>query len=852
MSLSAGSRLGPYEILSAVGAGGMGEVYRARDMRLNRDVALKVLPSDFAADPERLRRFEQEARSAAALAHPNILVVHDVGTELGVPYLVSELLTGRTLREALAEGALPVRKATEYAVQLANGLGAAHQQGIVHRDLKPENIFITTDGRVKILDFGLAKLSQTTVSSAGQSTGPTMDGGTTPGVVLGTVGYMSPEQVRGQPVDTRTDIFSLGALLYEMFSGTRAFKGDTAVETMTAILKQDPPDFSSAGGTAPPALDRIVRRCLEKDRDERFQSARDVRFALEAVTSPNDTSSKLAAVVVPRRRGPIALMLAGACVCMAAGLFVGWLIHGPVVTASLTGIKQLTFEHGLVSSARFSPDGESVVYGAEWEGQPIELFSVRADRPESHSLGLKTTQVVGISRLGEMAVLRDARHSGPFAIQGTLARVPLLGGTPREIVENVIDADWSPDGAELALVRFEQNRYRLQWPAGRLLRETATWMSHARISPDNRWLAFADHPVGGDDGTLVVIDRNGKETLSIPGWSSIQGVAWRPDSSEVWFTAAEHGGMRALQATTLDGKRRVVYRAPTALTVQSIARDGRVLAIAGEPRIEVHGMLAGHDREQTLSTFDWAVQPTVDAHGSMVVYGESGEGSVSYGVYLRRAASAAPVRLGDGWYPSPSHDTKWVSALSRERDALWVLPVGAGEARRLDRGSIETYSGFAQWLPDNRRLVFAAIERGRADQRMFVQAIDGAPMPLPRLVRMLSPDGTRAICLDSGKLGVCTLEKGDFTPIQNSDDLVTAGWAADGQTIYAYTRDSKVFDVSRVDVATGKRAQFRKIIPTDPTGMIGVGALNISADGSAFAYTVSRTVSQLYVLQGLR
>ncbi|MGH9253276.1 MAG: serine/threonine-protein kinase [Vicinamibacterales bacterium] len=293
MALTAGTRLGAYEIAALIGTGGMGEVYRARDPRLGRDVAIKVLPPAFSTDPERLARFEQEARAAAALNHPNILAVHDVGQHDGAPYIVSELLDGETLRDRLNGGAVPVRKAVEYAVQIARGLAAAHEKGITHRDLKPENVFVTTDGRVKILDFGLAKLTHAEPTAAELSALPTaaaLDGAqagpnTLPGVVLGTIGYMAPEQVRGLTADHRSDIFAFGAILYEMLSGRRAFRGETMADTMTAILKEDPPDLPAAERHIPSGLERIVDRCLEKNPGARFKSADDLAFALEALTS---------------------------------------------------------------------------------------------------------------------------------------------------------------------------------------------------------------------------------------------------------------------------------------------------------------------------------------------------------------------------------------------------------------------------------------------------------------------------------------------------------------------------------------------------------------------------------------
>jgi eukaryotic-like serine/threonine-protein kinase len=317
MTLAAGIRLGPYEILAPLGAGGMGEVYRARDTRLGRDVAVKVLPAYLSRDADRLRRFEQEARAASALNHPNILTIHDIGQQGGTPYVVSELLEGETLRQRLTSGGLGVRKAVDYGVQIAHGLAAAHEKGIVHRDLKPDNVFVNPDGRVKILDFGLAKLTGREAGDAAVTSAPTEAGGTEPGVVLGTVGYMSPEQVRGQAADHRSDIFAFGALLYESLTGQRPFRGGSAVETMNAILTEDPPEPSLTRQEIPPALDRVVRRCLEKSPAERFQSARDLGFALsEAGGAPSVSGAAPAVAVTPRRRY-VGVVLGSAAVLLA-------------------------------------------------------------------------------------------------------------------------------------------------------------------------------------------------------------------------------------------------------------------------------------------------------------------------------------------------------------------------------------------------------------------------------------------------------------------------------------------------------------------------------------------------------
>ncbi|HEY4229977.1 MAG TPA: serine/threonine-protein kinase, partial [Thermoanaerobaculia bacterium] len=352
MPLTNGTRLGPYEILSPLGAGGMGEVYRARDPRLGRDVAIKVLPAAFSSDPDRLKRFEQEARAAGALNHPNITAIHDLGTNPsdGAPYVVHELLEGETLRSELASGRFSQRKAIEHAVQIAQGLAAAHEKGIVHRDLKPENVFVTKDGRVKILDFGLAKLTQ--AEGAPNAAATSIPTATEPGVVMGTLGYMSPEQVKARPADARSDIFAFGAILYEMLSGQRAFRGDSAGETMAAILKEDPPELSVTNQNVSPGLDRIVRHCLEKNPERRFQSASDIAFDLETLSGLS--TPRLQAPAAPARlRGPIGLAAAALAIALA-GLFAGRLIwKAPPV--AVPEFHRLTYRRGFVWSARFSP-----------------------------------------------------------------------------------------------------------------------------------------------------------------------------------------------------------------------------------------------------------------------------------------------------------------------------------------------------------------------------------------------------------------------------------------------------------------------------------------------------------------
>src|SRR5271154_6670975 len=380
MPLPVGTRLGPYEVLAPIGAGGMGEVYRARDSRLGREVALKILPAAFASDPDRVRRFEQEGRAAAALNHPNIVVIYDSGSEGGVFYVATELLEGETLRERLAGAALPVRKAIDYAIQTARGLAAAHSKGITHRDIKPENLFLTKDGLVKILDFGLAKQSGTKPSGSHPTELATQPIETNPGVVLGTAGYMSPEQVRGQVADARSDLFSLGVVLYEMVSGKRAFSGESGVEVMNAILKQDPPELDAA---LPPVLDRMIRRCLEKKPEERFESARDLAFALESISGTSSGTQRVPEKPA-RRYGRMVALAAGALLLVGAGVVAGR--RGSRTLSP--SFQRLTFRRGFIDNGRFANGGKTIAYSASWDGNPSHVYTTQAENPESRDLGI--------------------------------------------------------------------------------------------------------------------------------------------------------------------------------------------------------------------------------------------------------------------------------------------------------------------------------------------------------------------------------------------------------------------------------------------------------------------------------
>jgi len=462
MHLEQGHRLGDYEILEPLGAGGMGEVYRARDHRLDRDVAIKVLPESVAEDKAALARFEREAKAVAALSHPNILAIHELGSAEGTRYAVTELLEGQTLRQLLAERALTPRKAADLARQTARGLAAAHDRGVVHRDLKPENLFVTREGRIKILDFGLAGRQANELlkdeSSKSPPTEATRTSLTAPGTVLGTVGYMSPEQVRGEPVDHRSDIFSFGAVLWEMLSGRRAFARDTKAETMTAILKEEPPEISASGVHVPHALDAILRRCLEKRPDERFQSAHDLAFSLQSASELTELSEPAATIGATRakRSGPLlaaVLLLVG----LAAGAGLATILRGgPAAPPTFT---TLTARRGAVSNARFA-GAETVYYGAEWDGGPTRVFTITASTRGSRELPFDA-DLLSVAPNGELALSLGRHYTTGWEAIGTLARASGEGSAPRPILEGVLEADWAPDGATLAVAHEVDGVVRL-------------------------------------------------------------------------------------------------------------------------------------------------------------------------------------------------------------------------------------------------------------------------------------------------------------------------------------------------------------------------------------------------------
>jgi serine/threonine protein kinase len=851
-----GTRLGPYEIVALLGAGGMGEVYRARDTRLHRDVAIKILPAEVADDPDRRARFEREARAVAALSHPNILAIFDVGVAERVTYVVTELLDGQSLRERLAAGPLAPRKAIDIGVQIAHGLAAAHEKGIVHRDIKPENVFVLADGRAKILDFGLAR---TTTDAAAE----TETRGTDPGVVMGTVGYMAPEQVRGQAIDARTDLFALGAVLHEMLSGRRAFQRETTADTMSAILREDPPELTTTRPDISPAIGRIIGHCLEKQPAERFQSARDVAFALAALSESGSAPLRVGEgePSADRRqtRRWIRPVAAGIAVgtALTASMFAGLrLMTGPPPQPRYT-LK--TFEPQTIFGARFLPDGSTIAY-TRLVGNKAHVVLARPDSRTPEPISGPNTMLLSVSKSGELAVLTDVAMDQVVMITGTLARMA-IGGAPRPIRERVRTADWGPDGTSLAVVQAAGGRDRLEYPLGTVLYETSGAIAAIRVSPDGESVAFSDNPLRGDDrGWIKVVDRAGHVRTLAGEHESQQGLAWTPDGVSVVFSAYIGGAQpfwaRTVMSAPASGRRSsgVVLETPGGLMAEDVSARGDLLATRTDLVARIMVQVPGAASERDLSWQTESIFPILSANGGFVVFHYIGQ-RASYDIALRKTDGSPAFRVGEGVPLAVSPDGTQVLALTVSPNQAVIYPTGPGERKTLPKGAIETYLPAGAWFPDGRRVLTCGNEAGRPP-RCYEQSLDGVPKavtPEGVVSAALSPDGRRLLAKDvAGAWQVVELSNGAMEAARGLEaaDLV-AGWSRDASAAFA----SRIIEVpsrlDRVDLRTGTRTRLRELAPPDRTGVISISLNSVIDDARGYAYWYTRNLGTIYLVEGM-
>jgi len=844
----------------------MGEVYVATDLRLRREVALKVLPEELSQDTSRLARFEQEARSASALNHPNIVTIYEIGRQGDTPYIAMELVDGKTLRELCAGGPMPIRKILAAAAQVAEGLAKAHGAGIVHRDLKPENLMVSRDGFVKILDFGLAKLTEP--DSGGVSAMPTLARPEThPGTVLGTVGYMSPEQASGQSVDFRSDQFSLGSILYELVTGEKAFARKTAAETMSAIIRDEPEPLGRSKPQTPLPLKWIVERCLAKDPDERYASTRDLARDLVGVrdhVSEISSGGETLVAAPPRSR---ALRAAVVPILVAAALAAGWIAARALAKpGSAPSFHRLTFRSGVIANARFAPDGKTVIYGATWEGDEASLYQTRAESPESRRFEYPDADILAVSQGGEMAILLGERK-GPSS---TMSRVALAGGAPRPVLEGVhyAGADWSPNGRDLAVIRNVDGKNRLEAPIGTVLFESEMPLESPRFSPSGDLIAF----FGGLDGRIsvsVVEVASRKHRVVSDAWDTTAGApCWPPGGKEIWFTGSRRGSdPQALYAVSLSGRERLITRAPGNLELDDISREGRVLAAHHRLRVVVMGRRRGEPNERDLTWFDLSWPTDLSADGNTLVFTEGGEGGGGKqgAVYIRGTDGSPAVRLGEGTSGALSPDGKLVTVrLSGDAGApprLMLLPTGAGEPKTVPTSGLD-FSGAGNWLPDGQRLLLAAAEKGRPARVFVIDIGSGNRRPVtpegvgslrgPTGGNPVAPDGNRFLAADA-KLsrfigftdGTAPRQAQGFLPQE-----LPVRWAADGRSIIVREFRSPI-KLSLLNLETGEKRPWKEIRPGGvQTG--GPRLFLMSRDGESYVYQTFGALSDLYLIDGLK
>jgi tRNA A-37 threonylcarbamoyl transferase component Bud32 len=848
MRLTPGTRVGPYEVVSLLGAGGMAEVYRAKDTRLGRDVAVKVMSEALGMDRALRERFEREAKLAGSLNHPNIVALYDVGFEDGKPYFVTELLQGESLRDRLSKGPLPLAQTLEWSAQMAQALAAAHERGIAHRDLKPENVLITKDGPVKLIDFGIAKLveeareasphglMEETASPSGRNTGT--------GMVLGTPGYMSPEQVRGDAVDARTDLFSFGVVLYEMLGGRRAFAAGSVVESGYAILHAEPEPLPE---TTPPPVTQLVRRCLEKDAGRRFQSARDLAFYLEVLRTPTGASVPVEAVpalpapVSRRRRWLERVGVLTAAVLAAGGVayFVGRDSRPP-----MPSVERITFRRGRVTAARFNPEGR-VVFSAAWEGQPLELFARASGSPEAQSLGLRDAALLAVSSKGDLAVLVRPEWYG-HGLRGALAVVPAAGGAPREVTENVLAADWSPAG-ELAVVREVGGKRQLEYPLGKIIFETAESIFHARVSPTGAEVAFISGP------RLMVADRKGTVRVLAAAW--VSGLAWSPGTDEVWFSG-DANVLRAIART--GGNPRLVYQGVAEMELEDISPAGHALVDSGDASLDVAFVPSEKQRERRLSSLSSYLVALSDDGRQALFTTDSPDVDGPPSIYLCPTDGSPAVRLGMGIALALSPDEKWV--LSQSIDAsgyLALLPVGIGVARKVAVGELRVVA--AQFFRDGKRLVFTGMGADKRFRLYVAPLEDGAPTAIsddsvvPYLLE-ISADGRFVAAVNS--TGVLTLyPTGGGLPVPLPElgaDALPVRWTPEGEL---WVRPNPLREIPgrlvRYDIPNRRVQEERSVTLADTTGVMAFFQVRMAAEGRGLAVNYERSLGELFLLSGL-
>jgi Tol biopolymer transport system component/predicted Ser/Thr protein kinase len=864
MPLASGTKLGPYETQALLGSGGMGEVYRARDTRLGREVAIKVLAQHLSAQPELKERFDREARAISSLNHPRICTLHDVGHQNGVDFLVMEYLEGESLADRLRRGPLPLKETLKIGMEVCEALDVAHRAGITHRDLKPANIMLTRTG-AKLMDFGLAKAAAGpdggNTNGLLLSSAQTLDGGsplsplTTAGTVIGTIQYMSPEQIEGRPADQRSDLFALGAVLYEMVTGKRPFDGRSQISLANAILEKTPEPISVIQPVTPPVFERVVSTCLEKNPDDRFQSARDVRLELSWVTG---TAVPLAAQdEVPAANKVPNILAWGVAVIFAAiagGLFLLAMREKPQPR-----FTNVTFREGALQAARFSRDGQTIIYSGEWEGQPPQVAVARVGSPESRLLGIPSGTIASVSASDELAVFRGCDQVFLIDCGGTLATVSLAGGAPRDLAEHVAYADWNPDGKQLAIAVVSGEGARLEYPPGHVLCEQkAAWLGHPRFSPDGSKIAFENHPImGNDEGALELVDLSGKRTVLVPSDVSLEGIAWSPDGKEVWYAGTSNGGWAdTIFAVSLTGKKRSVLTMPY-LRLHDIAKDGRVLLSHESWRRQLKGFFPGDKVEHPYSWLDDTDPSGISDDGRLISFGEAGETYYLESDYLAyyRATDGSPAVLIGAGTAAISPDGKWLLTTNAMSHKLQLQPIGPGDSRELLTPGLKNFD-HQGWSGDGRQVVYEA-QTDQNDWNVYKQKIDDGP---PALVKagarnvypILSHDG-ELLALRGEQGGISLYREGNPQPTALKGALESEApvrFTTDGKSLLVTAASGGELLLTFVDRAGGHREPWKRV-PVEVQVSGHVFGFEVTPDLKYYTYSSPRYASDLYIVDNL-